>query len=330
MLEAVGVDADDLARAVEHRRARRAGAATARCARGRRGSGGPRGPVERRLGRRDLAPHGAPPVAAGGHGDDDVARRRRRPSDHSSGVTSPVSTSSTTRSPSTSLPAIEPWAVRPSANVDLGRVVAQVVGVGQDLAGGDDEAGAPAAAPDGDDGGRRPSRSRSGSARTARRWRPWSHSSFARGVTIESLVTLHSRRMPVKPDALDAAARRIGDRWSLRDRRRPARRRAHVRRAGRRDRRHRPDDPHRPPAVAAGLGAGHRDAVRAPAAAHALRPDRARPAPRRGDRLARRVGRDAGRATPTDASTPPAARPSRPARGARRATARSTTRRATT
>ena len=113
MLDAMRVDADDLAVAVEHRSARRPG--------GRR-----RGVLDR--------PGDAPPAwpaeavvepVTWPH----VARSRWRPavtvtttspspagsSDHGSGAASPVSTSRTTRSPSTSLPVTVPWAVRPSA-----------------------------------------------------------------------------------------------------------------------------------------------------------------------------------------------------------------------
>ncbi len=75
---------------------------------------------------------------------------------HSSGATSPVSTRSTARSPSTSLPASSPWSVPAVGEADLGGAVAEVVGVGEDLARSDDDAGAPALASDGDGGGGHP------------------------------------------------------------------------------------------------------------------------------------------------------------------------------
>ena len=54
----------------------------------------------------------------------------------------------------TSAATTAPWTARPSAKVDLGRAVAEVVGVGEHGALGDDDAAAPAAlAADADDGG---------------------------------------------------------------------------------------------------------------------------------------------------------------------------------
>ena len=221
----------------------------------------------------DLAPRGAPAVAAGGHGDDDVAGRDGVIGPRRAAPTSAVSTSRTTRSPSTSLPATVACTARPSAKwtsvVSSRRLWALV----KTLPGAHHEARPPAVPSDGDDGG--------GAAASAVRTRanvrrslPWP----PQGVTIELLVTLDSPHVRQPPsDALDAAARRIGDRWSLRvvgallegDR-------TFGELAARR-RRHRADDPHGPAARAAAPVAGHRHPLRPPAAADALRPDRARP-----------------------------------------------------
>ena len=252
MLEAVRVDADDPAGAVEHRRAGRARRRTARCARGRRGSGG-------RADRGTPAsvavtwPHaGAPAVAAGGHGDDDVARRRRRRRPTSSG--------------------------RDVAGVDVEHDEVAV-----DVAAGDRRPARRAR--------RRSATSVVSSRRlwalvstlpgattkpVPRPWRPMRHdggrrppslavrtSSASSSIAVMALLRRRShyriasdstlgRMARQRTDALDAAARRIGDRWSLRvvgalldgDR-------TFGELAARR-RRHRPDDPHRPAAVAAG------------------------------------------------------------------------------
>ncbi len=113
MLESVGVDADDPARTIDHRGSRRAGT----------GGGG----VLDRTTDRPTAWAAKP--GRGGRRLTPGGRRRWRPtatvtttsplattsSDQASGCRSPVSTPSTTRSPSTSLPTTEPCAVRPSS-----------------------------------------------------------------------------------------------------------------------------------------------------------------------------------------------------------------------
>ena len=105
----------------------------------------------------------APPSAVRADGEDDVARARRSPRPTPAAGRPPVSTASTTRSPSASTPATSALLGPAVGEGDLGGAVAQVVGVGEHEALGHDDPAAPAAVR-----GRCGRRSGSAAARAAR------------------------------------------------------------------------------------------------------------------------------------------------------------------
>ena len=151
VLQTMGVDADDPPGAIEHGRAGRAGGARRGVLDGS-GDGASTRPAEAGLGRRDLAPRDPAPVAAGGDGDDDIAGV--------DGFVGPWQGGSVARVD------VEHDEIAVDVGADdsalrgaivgeahLGRLVAEVVGVGEHAAGGDHEPTAPAVAPDADDRG---------------------------------------------------------------------------------------------------------------------------------------------------------------------------------
>ena len=214
VLEAVGVDADDAAGAVEHRRPGRARPAR----RGVLDGADDRPPAraaEPGLGRRHLAPRRPAPVATGGDGDDDVAGLDRLVGPGSGGDVAGVDVEHDEVAVDVAADD-RPLHGPPVGEAHLGGLVAQVVGVGQHPARGDDEAAAPPVAADGDDRRAGVAADRADQIAQLLDRRSWPPPAV---VTIELQVTLDSgMAMLVEqpPTRLDAAARRIGDRWSLR------------------------------------------------------------------------------------------------------------------
>ncbi len=113
--------------------------------------GRPRGPAEPGLGRRDLAPRGAAAVAAGGHGDDDVAGVHRvvGPGEHGDVAGVDVEDDEVAVDVAADDRALRRAIV---GEAHLGRLVAEVVGIGQHPSRCDHEPAAPPVAPDADHG----------------------------------------------------------------------------------------------------------------------------------------------------------------------------------
>ena len=215
-------------------------------------------------------------------------------------------------------------------------VAAQVVGIGQDLAVGDDDAGAAGPAADPDDG-----RSDAlgdggdGGLQVFDGAHRYVGSRFRGGrdrlVTCNLLLTA-SRDKPRPPTyhrthgRARPQPRRVSPRGRPRARRRPVepahrrgapRRAATVQRARRRRGRDRAQHPDGPAAPARTRTDPRRDAVPAAPAAHVLRPDRGRPRPGLGAPDARRLGLPQQSRPPSRPATGAAARRSRPAGSAR-------------